>query len=338
MININQHIGSILYERDSLIIPDLGGFVSKYQAATIDHVQGLIHPPSKKLRFNKNLVINDGVLVAYLQESLDLSAKEAKKMIEDFVDRTRKMLDNREIVLFPGVGRLYKDYENNLQFLQDNTNYNTKVFGLPTLQYYPILRNRPTNGHLVSDSDMGQPAAARSFNYRRAVNAILPVALIAIIAIAALWYVNSNKQSNELADVQTMPVAENRINQKPGGEQMSIFDGITEQLNPTVPEEATPVESEDLDDSLFEDIPDTEENLAAPAYKECVIIIGAFSKKSGVRKRVKEIVDLGYDVYQDKKGDITRVGIQFSYQHDIEIREKLESMRDHFDNRAWILD
>lgn len=338
MIDINQHIGSILYERDSLIIPDLGGFVSKYQAASIDHVQGLIHPPSKKLRFNKNLVINDGVLVAYLQESLGVNAKEAKKMIEDFVDRTRNMLDNREIVLFPGVGRLYKDYENNLQFLQDNTNYNTKVYGLPTLQYYPILRSRPTSGHLVSDSDIGQPAAAKSFNYRRAVNAILPIALIAIIAIAALLYVNSNK-TPEIADVQTMPVAESRINQKPSGEQMSIFEGITQQLNPSAPTETFEEESvEDLDDSLFDDIPDSEDASAAPVFKECVIIIGAFSKKSGVKKRVKEIVDLGYDVYQDKKGDITRVGIQFSYQHDFEIREKLGSMRDHFDNRAWILD
>lgn len=333
MIDVKQHIGIILYERDSLIIPDLGGFVSKYQPATIDHVQGLIHPPSKKLRFNKNLMINDGVLIAYLQNTLEMSVKEAKKTIEDFVSRTREMLDNREIVLFPGVGRLYKDYENNLQFLQDNTNYNTQVYGLPTLQYYPILRSRPTNGQMVSDIDNGQPAAARSFDYRRVANAIIPVVLIAMITIGALIYANRN-QNNGGDSIQTLPIAESRINQKPGtGEELSIFKGITEQLQDTPEEELANASEEDL----FEESTNLEDSGSVPAFKECVIIVGAFSKKTGVEKRAKDIVDLGYSVYQDKKGKLTRVGIQFTYQHDIEIREKLEAMRDNFDNRAWVL-
>jgi hypothetical protein len=335
VIDIKQHIGAVLYERDSLIIPNLGGFVSKYQPATIDHVQGLINPPSKKLQFNKNLIINDGVLIAYLQNTLGLSVKEAKKTIEDFVDRTCEMLNNREIVLFPGVGRLYKDYENNLQFLQDNTNYNTNAYGLPTLQFYPILRSRPATGHFASDLDQGQPAAARSYNYRRAANAIIPIVMIAIITIGALIYANSNQSVGD-TEVQPLPIAENRINQKPSTvEQMSILDGITQQFQ----ELPSTTEGEEVinDKVLYEEPTQTEGASLSPEFKECVIIIGAFSKKAGVEKRVGDIVELGYSVYQDKKGKLTRVGIQFAYQHDIEIREKLEAMRDHFDNRAWVL-
>ena len=50
-------------------------------------------------------------------------------------------IERREIVVFPKVGRLYKDYEQNLQFLADNTNFNVDSFGLPDVQFYPITQS-----------------------------------------------------------------------------------------------------------------------------------------------------------------------------------------------------
>jgi len=324
LIDIKKHIGQILYERDSLIIPDLGGFVSTYKPATIDHVQGLIQPPSKKLSFNKNLIINDGVLINCLQEALDISLEEAQKSIEDFVHRTIETLDNREIILFPGIGRLYKDYENNIQFLQDNTNYNTAVYGLTALQFYPILRARPS-AHVASDAVPKRAAAGPSFDYRRAATSLMPFALIAVIVIAAFTLFKPTAATDSAI---VKPVADRMINKKPSAEQQlsiikSPFEETTEEL--------------ETEEPLTIETPDTESATFSPAAKECVIIIGAFSKKAGVEKRVGQIIDLGYSVYQDRKGGLTRVGIQFAYQKEDEIRDKLESMRDNFDNRAWIL-
>ncbi|MFT5167510.1 MAG: hypothetical protein ACI8P3_002748 [Saprospiraceae bacterium] len=334
VIDIKQHIGQILYERDSLIIPDLGGFVSTYKSATIDHVQGLVHPPSKKLNFNKNLIINDGVLINCLVEALNVSTSEAKKAIEDFVGRTIEVLDNREIIVFPGVGRLYKDYENNLRFLQDNTNYNTAVYGLPALQFYPILRSR-TFGNVANNYVEQQPTAARSFSFRKAAVSVMPFMLIAIITIGAIMFYQRQAGNAGLAEAQKIPVVENRINQKPG-EQLSIIEGLKNQFLKPEPKEVIIPEDEIAEPTSIDQI-GTESATLSPTSKECVIIIGAFGKKTGVEKRVGEIINLGYSVYQDKKGSLTRVGIQFAYQNKDEIREKLNAMRDSFDNRAWIL-
>ncbi len=331
VIDVKQHIGQILYERDSLIIPNLGGFVSSYKPAAIDHVQGMIHPPSKKLSFNKNLIINDGILINCLQETLDVSVEEAKKSIDDFVKRTIEVLNNREIIVFPGVGRLYKDYENNIQFLQYNTNYNTSVFGLPELQFYPILRAR-SSGNFSPDNGTPQPAVARSFNYRNSLTAIIPFLLVAIIAIGAMLYFNNQPENGDIA--AAMPVSDIRINKKPG-EQLSIIEGIKNTI--TKPELAPEPEPEiDIIPEEASNI-NTEAATLSPAFNECIIIIGAFSKKAGVEQRINEIIDLGYSVYQDKKGRLTRVGIQFAYQKENEIEEKLDVMRDRFDNHAWVL-
>lgn len=339
MTDIRQHVEQLLYELDSLIIPNLGGFVSSYKPASVDHIQGFLHPPSKKLIFNKNLLINDGVFVNYLQKELSLSVLEAEKMIEDFVIRTIDRLDNREIVVFPGVGRLYKDYENNLQFLQDNTNFNTEVYGLPSLQYYPILRSSSRQFVESVSTQYHQPTkiARKLYKLPKAANALIPIVMIAIIAVSAFFYINGNYNSDS-SDVKSMPVAENRINTKPvQAEQLSIIDGLKNQLS--TPEETEINQESNPDEEPLEKIntQDTEAATLAPDYKECVIIIGAFGKKAGVERRVKEIIDLGYSVYQDKKGKLTRVGIQFIYQDKSEIREKLNAMRDNFDNRSWIL-
>lgn len=331
VIDIKNHIGQILYERDSLIIPNLGGFVSTYKSAAIDHVQGIIQPPSKKLSFNKNLIINDGVLINCLQEALNVPLNEAQKAIEDFVARTTEMLDNREIILFPGVGRLYKDYENNVQFLQDNTNYNTTVYGLPTLQFYPILRAKSI-GSIATDVAVGQQAGKPSYNLRKAATTLMPFALIAIITVASFVFFNRERQNEDT--ISAMPISETRLNKKPSIEQLSIVESFKNKITKESEEELS--EPEPVESIPF-DTKDTESATLSPNSKECIIIVGAFGKKAGVEKRIGEIVDLGYSVYQDKKGKLTRVGIQFAYQDEDEIKDKLDAMRDNFDNRAWIL-
>ena len=126
-IDVASYLEHLLFEHESVIIPDLGGIVSSYRSASIDYVQGLLHPPSKSLSFNKNLIINDGILIGSLVQDHGISEKKARKIIEQYVEKTKKTLDRREIVVFPGVGRLYKDYEGNLQFLQDSTNFNREL-------------------------------------------------------------------------------------------------------------------------------------------------------------------------------------------------------------------
>ena len=117
-IDVGTYIGDLLYQNEKVNIPGLGGFTADYKTAELDHVQGKIAPPSKSLNFNSNLVVNDGLLINYIKEKHELSLGEAQKAVEDYVSRVKEAIGRREIVVFPEVGRLYKDYEQKLQFLQ----------------------------------------------------------------------------------------------------------------------------------------------------------------------------------------------------------------------------
>lgn len=334
-MDISKHIVELLYVRDSVIIPGLGGIIASYHPASIDHVQGQIHPPTKKLSFNENLLINDGVLVAYIQEENKASYELVESHLSDFVFRIKEKLDQKEIVFFPEIGRLYKDYEGSLKFLQDNTNFNTDAFGLPDLMFYPILRTKEQ-----AFQNMGKPYMPEGRNGQRKLNPAkfrryaavgAPFLFIAflIFAVFSVYQFQKNKSQADNLGAQKIPV-ETRINQKPSANRFSVIDAFNKE-KPI--EEEIIIEPEIKENETI----DTESATVPLEQKEAVIIIGAFSKKEGVETRVKDIYDFGYDAYQDKKGRLTRVGVQFAYQEKSEIKKMLDILRDEFDERAWIL-
>jgi hypothetical protein len=141
-IDIAAHIEKLLFEHETLIIPTFGGFTSTRSPAAVDFVGGAVAPPGKTLAFNENLTIDDGILVHEISHACGISNDDARRLVLDFVESTKEALNQREIVTFPGVGRLYKNYAQKVQFLPDTTNFNTDSYGLPPLQFSPVARTR----------------------------------------------------------------------------------------------------------------------------------------------------------------------------------------------------
>ncbi|MCS7036044.1 MAG: hypothetical protein RMJ33_10235 [Saprospiraceae bacterium] len=143
-IDIAKHIERLLFLHDTLVIPGLGGFTATRASASVDYATNTIHPPSKTLTFSENLATDDGLLVEDLAHTYGLSLEEARRILDEFVQQTQAKLDQRDIVNLPGVGRLYKNYLQKIQFLPDATNFNAGAYGLPPLQFSPIARSRET--------------------------------------------------------------------------------------------------------------------------------------------------------------------------------------------------
>lgn len=139
--DVASSINELLFEKNSVIVPGFGGFELQQQPANIDHIKSTISPPNKIPSFNKNLTINDGVLVDYIQSQNKCSLEQANKIVADFVKEVEAKIEKKEIVEFPKVGRIYKDYNKSLQFLPYDTNFNVDAFGLPTIEIHPFSRS-----------------------------------------------------------------------------------------------------------------------------------------------------------------------------------------------------
>ena len=62
MIELAQHIETLLLENDCVIVPGFGGFVAHYSPATRVKEENIFLPPTRIIGFNPQLKLNDGVL------------------------------------------------------------------------------------------------------------------------------------------------------------------------------------------------------------------------------------------------------------------------------------
>ncbi len=341
-IDVSTCIADLLYEHRSVIIPDFGGIVGIYQSAQVDHIQGTMLPPSLALRFNENLVINDGVLISHIRKQYQLNLEDAQFVVRNHVEQLNKKLSRKEILVFPGIGRLYRDFENQLRFLQDSTNYNTDAFGIPEIQFFPILRNRETAPREAPAPTPSSPVVAPSkkapWLQQLAKQEMVPLAASAMVLVIAMAIFFGPRPNSEKG-FKAQPVAE-RINERPTVESRSaILDLVTGAKEEVVPvkEKVPPkVQEEEIDEEYASEI-NTEASTLAPQEKVCIVITGAFGQKSSVKKRLNQIVKMGFAPYQDKKGKLTRVGIQFSYESERDVENTVKLLKKKVEKKSWIL-
>lgn len=371
-IDVAACIGELLYTQSSVIIPGIGGFVAKYQEAAIDQVQGQIAPPSTTINFNSNLVTNDGVLVNHIKNKYQISYEESKAMVEKFVEDTKAGLNNRKTIVFPKVGKLYKDYKEELQFLTDHHNFNAESFGLPSVQFYPVLKDKkksaaPITPTLVPKTPVthSNPTTAKTAlaatwldkftNWFQGALPYVAAVIIAFVAIGLYFVLRDEPKPNPaIADKMETDI---RINQKPNsdkGAKTSISGEDEDEIIDDFDSEVQTMDEEDEDDhkntnsnnhnyadndtyDYEKGSTDTEGSTIRPGQKSAIIIVGGFSSRANAQKRAQDIYKAGYEAYIDKKNKLNRVGILFPYETEDDINKVLRFAKRKFDKAAWIL-
>lgn len=114
MINLSKHIEILLLEHDCVIVPKLGGFITNQVEA--HYGDNFFVPPYRTIGFNKNLLINDGLLVQSYMQVYDASYPDAYKQMEMDIDEMLQQLDLNGVFQFEGIGRIRKSVDGNITF------------------------------------------------------------------------------------------------------------------------------------------------------------------------------------------------------------------------------
>ncbi len=300
-MDINTCIAELLYEHNSVSLPGIGSITCRYRPVAIDHVQGKIAPPAKELTLDANLVLDDGLLAEATARRFGISIDEASSQVAIFMQNLQNTLDQREMFTIPGVGRLYRDFEQKLQFLPEEVNYNPESYGLPTLHYYPAVRRAPATPSPPTPSAKTQAQARQTSWIQRHLVWLAPSILL-LLALTIYLLKFAAPANPPFQDAAEIPNAFHNV--KPGQ---------------TVPE-PPPSEEEDIAD-------DSEAPTLPPGQKICTIRIGRFGNTDNVKRLVRKAQELGMNPYTEKTGNLTEVGITFSYTEEKEIREILSAVR-----------
>lgn len=90
--------------------------------------------------FNRRLQANDGILINHIAQREKIEYKKAEETVKQFSVWWNRLLENKGVVIFPDVGKLYINSANVLVFLPElRKNYLPDTFGLKPIAYHPEL-------------------------------------------------------------------------------------------------------------------------------------------------------------------------------------------------------
>jgi cell division protein FtsN len=140
-MKIAGYIGDLLYEYECVVIPGLGGFLTRDHAASVHPVRHYLKPPFREIVFNPLLRTNDGLLLSHIARSEKLSYQEAKGKLDRFVLKCIAMMEDGKRINFRSIGSIYYNEERNIVFQADESvNYLPESFGLTGIVSPPIKR------------------------------------------------------------------------------------------------------------------------------------------------------------------------------------------------------
>lgn len=320
-IDVGAVIATLLFENNTVSIPGLGAFIKSISNAEFDRESGNARSERSRVEFDPDMPIDDGLLIAHIKDTYSLSYLEAKQTVSRYVEEVNAALSRKETVVFPEVGKLYRDINQTLQFIPEATNFNLDTFGLPEISIQPVT-SRTTETIAVEPEIVAQPRG----QWIRQNWPVLLTLLVLLVVLLSFLYIYPNFIANQGED-PTADLPSNRLNVKPPSGQ---------DQTATLPETQTDLSPEaeaDYDDS---DIPANPGQAAVPG-KTCVIAIGIFKEKENVDKLAQRLINAGYEPYIEKLRSTTRVGVQFSYESSTEIDAKLEDIRQKFVREAFVL-
>jgi len=143
-VNLGIYIHTILSENETVIIPGLGAFITKYKPAEIGENE--IKPPSKEISFTSRIKNNDGLLVAAVARKRKISQAKALIKVEKERENILYQLDKGEKITLEFVGELFYNEQNKLQFepLPANILFSDDFgFGIISTEDVPEITEEP---------------------------------------------------------------------------------------------------------------------------------------------------------------------------------------------------
>ena len=187
MIELAQHIETLLLENDCVILPGLGGFVAHYTPAMQQAGESLFVPPVRSIGFNPQIQLNDGVLVQSYMNVYATSFADATRRVDEAVRRLTDTLHEEGVAHLPNVGELHCSIHGTYSFTPYNERLTTpRFYGWDSFEMQP-LPLRQAARHPAAQPALHRPhTSERPWRMRIHRHASRVATAMAVIALALL--------------------------------------------------------------------------------------------------------------------------------------------------------
>ena len=139
MIELAQHIETLLLENDCVIVPGFGGFVAHYSPATRVKEENIFLPPTRTIGFNPQLKLNDGVLVQSYMSAYDTIFADASRIVEKEVNEFIGLLHEEGKAHLDNIGEIHYNIYGNYEFVPYDYKITTpSLYGLDSFEIHEL--------------------------------------------------------------------------------------------------------------------------------------------------------------------------------------------------------
>ena len=321
-------IAELLFEHDCVVIPGFGGFIGNYSGASIQASRHIITPPCKALLFNVNLKQNDGLLANQMVLRTKISYDAALGLIDSLVTQWNSLLNQGKPVELQGIGRLYRDGEGTIRFIQSYAvNYLQDSYGFSLVVAPPVRRTVEIEQSEEAKMTLAEIPSVRSLALQKSLKwaALIAIPLGTAAFFGAMHFEKIKSFSTETAGLlfpssQSAPVlSHTRPSNK---KQVPHPTTIINAVKPVLESRQTSVESVS--------------KVVEP--KPFLIIVGAFKFKENAENLVSDLRSKGYDasIEGQTKTGLFRVSMQALSDKNKAVTQ-LAMVRSGSFSGAWLL-
>ena len=219
--SVEEHIKELLFRHDCVIIPNFGGLVSNPVSSKINTVSGTIFPPSKLIVFNKNLSINDGLLINHISKKEKISIDDSKNIVFDFSKKITDSLMTERSMRLNNIGLFTLGSEDNIIFHQDiANNFDLNSFGFESFQ----IQKKTKAKKII---DINQSSTTKKISYKAAA-VLIPLILLSLTNILLDTSTsNFNIQKSDLIFFKKSKVPKLNVTEKKTEKEIEKIETIT---------------------------------------------------------------------------------------------------------------
>ena len=130
---LSRIIRELIIDHDEVALPQVGTFVAEIVPASFSDRGYTVNPPYRRLSFVQRPG-SDTLLVDFYAKANGMDLRMAESYLGDFLSELRKVLEERKVIVLPGLGRLRATRENALFFVpEEDLDIYPEGFGLKSV-------------------------------------------------------------------------------------------------------------------------------------------------------------------------------------------------------------
>lgn len=188
MIELAQHIKTLLTDNDCVIVPELGGFIAHYTPAMWMEERNMFLPPTRMIGFNPQLKMNDGLLVQSYMAAENLNFSKASQRLQHEVSQLISNLHTKGEIILTDIGSLRLSIYNTFEFIPCQQQIQAPaLFGFAPLNIQKISATQPVSKQIPFPTS-SVIKNDRKPNFKISINASFLSNAVAIAAIVILFF------------------------------------------------------------------------------------------------------------------------------------------------------